>query len=568
MPTLRNFTIRTRLLGLNGLALALAAALGLTGIVELNTVADASSTLAESGLALRNHMAADMMHDAIRGDVLASMLARTDAEREETRNAIVEHAETLRGAVAENHALDLPGDVQRALEEVGPALEAYVESAEQTIEIALADVEAGRAQFPQFMAAFTDLEERMETASVSIEEFVAATESQTAQMQASAQRMVLLMWVGASIILALVATAIARSITGPLRAMGQRVDDIAKGDGDLTRRLTIDGSDEPAALAQSLNTFIDNLEAILRDVRAAAEQVEREARSVSSSSEAIANGAQSQAGALESSAASLEELTSTVQNTTSNIENVDRIVTATRSSAEGGQQVVVGAAEAMRTLTQSSKRISAIVSIIDDIAFQTNLLALNAAVEAARAGEQGRGFAVVASEVRNLAQRSADAAKEIKQLIDDSARNVESSAGMVDRSGATLAEIFESVQRISAMTREIAGASREQSSGIQQINSAVTQMDAVVQENSARTGELTDASRAMASEAGRLAQLVGRFKLSGAPAGGRASAGSPPSAASALPARAASRSKSSNSAAGQRAAQLTAAASEGDSTWE
>jgi methyl-accepting chemotaxis protein len=195
------------------------------------------------------------------------------------------------------------------------------------------------------------------------------------------------------------------------------------------------------------------------------------------------------------------------------VRQANALAEASRTAAERGGAVVHDAVVAMGEINRSSKRIADIITTIDEIAFQTNLLALNAAVEAARAGEQGRGFAVVAAEVRNLAQRSATAAKEIKGLIQDSVGKVEVGSELVNKSGATLQEIVGSVKRVTDVIGEIAAASREQATGVDQVNQAVTQMDRVVQANAAQTEEMSSTAQALAAQAGRLQELVGRFKV-------------------------------------------------------
>ena len=513
MPMARNLSVRTRLLGLGGAALVMATLLGATGLWCISRAAAGAHEVARSGEALRHHLEGDMMHDALRGDVLGAFLAQDDAAREAIGSDLIEHSERFREAVAANRALGLANELERALASVGPALEAYVESARETVEIALADPEQGRAALPAFLERFGDLEERMEAASDLIENYSKATAAQSAELESFAQRTMLAIWIAASVILLAAAWSVARSITRPVGEMQERLRDIASGDGDLTKRLAVEGRDEMAQLCVLFNQFLDNLNQLLGQVRSAAQQLNGEVRGVAESSSSISAGAQSQAASLEQTAASLEELTSTVQGNADNAERTSKLVDEARSTASDGQGVVNSAVDAMKTLESSSSRIGAIVSIIDDIAFQTNLLALNAAVEAARAGEQGRGFAVVASEVRSLAKRSSDAAKEIKGLIEDSATKVGHSTELVLRSGASLKQIVDSVQRISAMTNDIAQASRGQSDGIAQIHKAVSQMDTVVQQNSSRTEELSAAAEMMAGAADRMSALVARFKL-------------------------------------------------------
>jgi methyl-accepting chemotaxis protein len=209
----------------------------------------------------------------------------------------------------------------------------------------------------------------------------------------------------------------------------------------------------------------------------------------------------------------MEQMTSTVKNNADNAAQANQLASAARDQAERGGSVVGSAVAAMGEINASSKRIADIISVIDEIAFQTNLLALNAAVEAARAGEQGRGFAVVASEVRNLASRSAEAAKEIKALINDSVGKVTEGTKLVDESGKVLAEIVGRVKKVTDVMAEIASSSREQASGIEQVNKAITMMDDVTQQNAALVEEASAASQALTEQASNLTQLISRYKL-------------------------------------------------------
>ncbi len=317
--------------------------------------------------------------------------------------------------------------------------------------------------------------------------------------------------------LALVAGAgiylgIARRLVGPLRAAAE-LGELASGNADLTRRLAVSSDDEVGRLSQALNGFLDNLHALVQEIRGAASQVGAASEQLSAASGQVASGAQEQASSLEETAASLEELTGTVRQNADNARQASQLAIGAREKAEKGGQVVTAAVGAMQEITTASKKIADIVTVIDEIAFQTNLLALNAAVEAARAGEQGRGFAVVATEVRTLAQRSAAAAKEIKGLIQDSVDKVHDGSELVNRSGQMLGEIVTGVKQVTDIVSEIAVASEEQSRGIEQVNRAVTLMDQIVQSNAAQTEELSSTAQNLTSQARELQELVRRFRV-------------------------------------------------------
>jgi methyl-accepting chemotaxis protein len=310
--------------------------------------------------------------------------------------------------------------------------------------------------------------------------------------------------VGASIMMA-------RFISRPLRQAVPVLEAVASG--DFTRRFKYESNDEMGRMATALNRAVDGVRAALEEVRTAADQAAVAARELSAAGEHLSSGAQEQAASLEETAASLEEMTGTLRQSADNARQADQLASGARDVADHGGEVVATAVEAMGEINRASKKISDIITTIDEIAFQTNLLALNAAVEAARAGDQGRGFAVVAAEVRNLAQRSATAAKEIKTLIRDSTAKVEHGSALVNQSGQTLQEIVGSVKKVTDIIAEIAAAAAEQSSGIDQVNRAVTQMDQSVQSNASQTAELTATARNLAAHAQQLQTLVGRFRL-------------------------------------------------------
>ncbi len=273
------------------------------------------------------------------------------------------------------------------------------------------------------------------------------------------------------------------------------------------------GEDAVGQVATALRAAMASMRTALIEVRNVAATVSTASEQLNGVSREISAGAQTQASSLEETASSLEEITSTVKQNTDNAQQARQLANGSRDVAERGGAVVHDAVLAMDEINQSSKRIADIITTIDEIAFQTNLLALNAAVEAARAGEQGRGFAVVAAEVRNLAQRSASAAREIKVLIQDSVEKVQNGTDLVNKSGQTLSEIVTSVKRVTDIVAEIAAASKEQLTGIEQVNKAVAQMDRVTQANAAQTEEMSGTAGMLLSHAEQLADLVGGFQL-------------------------------------------------------
>jgi methyl-accepting chemotaxis protein I, serine sensor receptor len=302
-----------------------------------------------------------------------------------------------------------------------------------------------------------------------------------------------------------------RSILGALSAAVSIADRIASG--ELGHDVRAGSQDELGSLLDSLRRMDSKLVQIVGEVRGSADAVGSAARQLSHGNDDLSQRTQEQAAALEETASSMEQMTATVKQNADNARQANQLAVGAREQAERGGAVVHRAIGAMGEINTSSRKIADIIGVIDEIAFQTNLLALNAAVEAARAGEQGRGFAVVATEVRNLAQRSASAAKEIKGLINDSVDKVKVGSGLVDESGKTLSEIMESVKKVTDIVAEIAAASEEQSAGIEQVNNAITQMDNVTQQNAAVVEQASAASKAMEEQSSTLVAQIGYFKL-------------------------------------------------------
>ena len=284
---------------------------------------------------------------------------------------------------------------------------------------------------------------------------------------------------------------------------------------DLTKLIPMEGkTGEIGDLCAGVNALISNMAEIITQIKEASETINTAASEISTGNNDLSQRTEEQASSLEETAASMEELASTVKQNSENSKQASHLAAEASRVANKGGNVVTQVITTMSDISASSRKIEDIISVIDGIAFQTNILALNAAVEAARAGEQGRGFAVVAGEVRNLAQRSATAAKEIKQLIADSAEQVTNGTKLVQEAGDTMQEIVNSVSRMTGIMKEIAIASTEQSTGIDQVNSAVAQMDEVTQQNAALVEEAAAASESLSDQADALMRQVSMFKLS------------------------------------------------------
>ncbi len=318
------------------------------------------------------------------------------------------------------------------------------------------------------------------------------------------------------------------------RMVGQSTDVMgAVADGDLTRTIEGDFPGDLNLLQDATNRSVGNLAGLITQIRGSAASMSTSASEVALANQDLSRRTEAQASSLEETASSMEEMTATVQQNADNARKASQLAVSAREQAQDGGQVVDRAVDAMRAISESSKKIADIIGVIDEIAFQTNLLALNAAVEAARAGDQGRGFAVVASEVRNLAQRSAGAAKEIKALIQDSLDKVDDGSNLVNQSGGQLQEIVNSVKKVSDIIAEIAAASEEQSAGIGQVNQAVTEMDHGTQQNAAMVEEAAAASESMQQQSQALLLLTQQFRVGGSDDDGRPA----PATAAARPAR-------------------------------
>ena len=291
------------------------------------------------------------------------------------------------------------------------------------------------------------------------------------------------------------------------------LEDIASGEGDLTRRMDTSGRDELTQIASAFNRFADKIAAVLLRIREASDAVRTASDEIASGNHDLSARTEAQASALEETSAAMEQLMAMVQQNTENAVQANQLAASATQVAGRGGEVVQQVVHTMGDIDIASRKIVDIISTIDGIAFQTNILALNAAVEAARAGEMGRGFAVVATEVRSLAGRSAAAAKEIKALIGDSVTQVGAGSRLVESAGATTTEVVESIRRLAGIVNQISGASHEQSSGITAVGTAVTQMDQNTQQNAALVEQAAAAAQSLQQQASELAEMVAGFKL-------------------------------------------------------
>jgi methyl-accepting chemotaxis protein len=401
-----------------------------------------------------------------------------------------------------------------------------------------------------------------------------STEEQYAESQSAYQRSMTLA------IVTIVAGILLAGVSGLflLRAVMQPLDQArshfhAMADGNLSNAIEVGRKDEMGEMMEGLQQMQERLAGTVRSVREGSDAIATASSEIAAGNLDLSRRTEQQAANLEETASSLEQLTSTVKQNSDNARQANALAMSASDIALKGGELVTRVIDTMGSITESSDKIADIIGVIDGIAFQTNILALNAAVEAARAGEQGRGFAVVATEVRNLAQRSAAAAKDIKALITDSVEKVGSGSALVNEAGATMGEIVTSVRRVTDIISEISSAGREQEIGIEQINTAVAEMDNVTQQNAALVEQAAAASQAMQEQAVKLAEMVAVFQVSGGSAAPRAPVRVPVAAAPAaptlkLPAKSAARPAAKAAAAKPAARPAPKAPADSSNEWE
>lgn len=570
-------TLRQKALVGTGSVFALVALSGGAGIWASQTLSAAIEDGQKDAALLRAHLTADMMHDALRSDVLAAVTARNAAAGlsfDEVRADLREHAQNFRDNIESEQAL-ASNDAQReAIASVDAPLREYVAAAERLVDLAEANPDAAIAGIPAFMQLFGQLEEAMEGVTEVIATDADASAVVARDNASFASILMIVVLVLGALAAAALSLGVQRLFLRPVNAMTDAMTRLAGGDetvdppyaersdeigamgralaafkkagadakiaekaaqtraealvnesfgeaisrladGDLTYRIDRQVPEAYAQLQRDFNAALEKLQQAMQTVSSNTRSMNSSAHEVSTAANDLARRTEQQAASLEETAAALDEITATVRRTADSATQANRVVGGAREQAAQSGQIVGEAVAAMSAIESSAKQISQIIGVIDEIAFQTNLLALNAGVEAARAGEAGRGFAVVASEVRALAQRSSEAAKEIKSLINASSKQVETGVDLVSRTGDALQEIVARVEQITGLVADISASTHEQSSGLSQVNTAINQMDQVTQQNAAMVEESTAASQSLATEASSLSELVAQFKTAG-----------------------------------------------------
>jgi methyl-accepting chemotaxis protein len=488
--------------------------LSLSRLAAIKAELEAVSGEAPERLATTMRDLARFQGSALRDAVMQDDVAFKKKEFDQMKKARADYDQTAQALAA----LPLEPEVKAALEQAAAALRAVKAPVEKAIELSMADDLAGSAQAvrdevrPAQLAHIAALNKVVEA----IQQAARARFEHADEAYSQAVTLIVGLSAAALALGGAIAWLIQRSITRPLNqavAVAQAV-----AEGDLTREIAAGGDDEVGRLLQALRTVNRDLGRTMQQVRQAAETMQTASQEIALGNADLSQRTEQQASNLQQTAASMEQLNATVKNNADTARSAAQMAGSASAAASKGGEVVEQVVRTMQQIAGSSKKIADIIGVIDGIAFQTNILALNAAVEAARAGEQGRGFAVVASEVRSLAQRSAQAAKEIKTLIGASVESVEAGSRLVGDAGATMGDIVQQVQRVTDLIGEISSATIEQTSGIGQVNQAVTQLDQVTQQNAALVEESAAAAESLKQQADQLVGAVGVFRLAPQPA--------------------------------------------------
>lgn len=504
MKILNNFSIKAKLNTLIGAFIFLFIVIGIVSFNTVTKLEKAISNLSEEDIpALRAQSNIDMMHDGLRAIVYRVLHeANNQEERAAIKDELKEFQEKMQTNLAELEKVDLSAEIKQAIASAKPDVESYIQMSSVIVNLVLeGKVEEVAAQMPMFKEKFSVLEESLGKLGDLIEKNTVEDDKENKVIMQVAETSLGLM-IGLSIVLGIVGFIIGGLIVKAIQNLVTAFRNVSEGDGDLTKRIAIDGRDEVAQLGEAFNKFTGNVEVIISQVKDAAEQLNAATEEVSASAQKISDGAQQQS-------ASFEELSSSVQSNATSAQSSNELSQAVAQNAQKTGEEMNNTIDAMGNIEKSSKQITEAVEIITDIADQTNLLALNAAIEAARAGEHGKGFAVVADEVRKLAERSASSAKDIKALIEESSNQVGSGVELSRHAGENLKVILGDINKVAEGLKNISTATQEQAATMEE-NTSITESNAAAAE------ELAASSEEMAAQAQELQKLVARFKVSGA----------------------------------------------------
>ncbi|UGQ47050.1 methyl-accepting chemotaxis protein [Massilia endophytica] len=514
---MNNFRIGTRLAAGFGLVLALMTLMTVIGIWQMKSVADATREMMQQPLA-KERMVSDwyrLIHTSVRrtsaiakssDPSLGAFFAEETAASTREVNGLQKNVEALLATEAE----------KQAFAAIGEARKRYIASRDSVVglkkegKLEEADEQLNKRFTPDGKAYMAALKAMLDIQRKTID----AKAEHVEEIHQDNRSFLIAFGVAVLAFGALSAWYLTRGIVVPLNRAVEIACSVAAN--DLRSEIVATSRDETGRLLRALRTMNDGLARVVGEVRNTTESISTASAQIAAGNMDLSSRTEQQAGALEETASSMEELTSTVKQNADNARQANKLAEQASEVAVRGGDVVGLVVQTMESIDASARKIVDIISVIDGIAFQTNILALNAAVEAARAGEQGRGFAVVASEVRNLAQRSAAAAKEIKVLINDSVEKVGAGSKLVEQAGFTMGEVVDSIHRVTDIVGEITTASVEQSGGIEQVNQAIADMDGVTQQNAALVEEAAAAAASLQDQAESLARIVSVFKLADA----------------------------------------------------
>jgi len=510
---LTNLKIGTRLTAGFALILALLMAIAGVGLNRMGSIA-ADTERIVTHYNVQNNLARDMSEQVqIVARLLRTVLLMDNlADKKDNAAKLAKARETYDELSRKLEATTKSPESKALMAEIASHVAKTRAANSKVLELALAgqDKEANRLLFAEARGATAAWQTSLDKSSVYFRERVDKAYENAKATEKQAEVTVISVGALALILGVVLAVFITRSITRPLAAVGVVIATVAQG--DLTQRVEIHSKDELGELGRILNTTNEGLREMVLQIQESAQAISTASGEISMGNTDLSRRTEEQAASLEETASSMEQITSNVNQTADNARSANQESAKARQVAQEGGTAVTQVIAAMEAINQSSAKINEIIGVVDEIAFQTNLLALNAAVEAARAGEQGRGFAVVAAEVRNLAKRSADAAKEIKGLIRESVAKSENGNKIAAHAGDTIQEVVTNVQRVTSLVGEIANATQEQSTGLNEINKAVVSMDEVTQQNAALVEEAAAAAESLDSQAHALNEIVSRFK--------------------------------------------------------
>jgi methyl-accepting chemotaxis protein len=515
-----NLKVGTKLIGCFLIVSLIGAVIGTVGTLKAGQIHNLAQQMFEvETVTLRHADEANIQLLATGRAIRSAIMSTTEDSKTRHLNDTLQRLATTKAELDKASEMFFSDQGKALVAQTKTAMNAYEAASLQTIALlrseALGDTRASTEQLFNVVRPLADTVDELMGRLVQLKmENAQQLNKQTEVVFNQIWQLLIAITLGGVLISAVIGLLITRSLKRQLGGEPKEVASMAAiiATGDLSTH--IDASQaEPSSVVHAMQAMQQSLRTTVSTVRSSTDTIATASSQIAAGNQDLSSRTEEQASSLEQTAASMEELTSTVKQNADNARQANQLAVNASSVAVKGGEVVSQVVQTMAEINESSRKIVDIISVINSIAFQTNILALNAAVEAARAGEQGRGFAVVAAEVRNLAQRSAAAAKEIKGLIDNSVAKVEAGASQVSQAGQTMNEIVESVQRVTDIMAEITAASQEQTSGIDQINQAITQMDQVTQQNAALVEEAAAAAQSLQEQATDLSQVVSFFKL-------------------------------------------------------